>query len=122
MKVYPAGGLVLIAGLFSILGIPPSGLFISELLIFKGLVFNSQWAVLIIIAVLLCCVIYAMSTRIMHIVFSDPRRDDLQEPGVVNPVETISQFVLLVIVIIMCFYQPPFLTELINQSIAGLPN
>jgi hypothetical protein len=57
----------------------------------------------------------------MHIVFSDPRKTELQEPGIVNPVETISQFILLGIVIIMCFYQPPFLVELINNSIAGLP-
>jgi hypothetical protein len=57
----------------------------------------------------------------MHIVFSDPREHGLKEPGIVNPVETISQFVFLGIVIFMCFYQPPFLAEMINQSIAGLP-
>ena len=60
-----------------------------------------------------------MSTRIMHIVFSNPRKgDDPEIPDKVNPVETISQFVFLGIVIIMCFYQPPFLVDLINQSIA----
>lgn len=122
MNLNPAGGLVLIAGLFCILAIPPSGLFISELMIFKALVFNSQWFVLIVVTLLLCCVIYALTTRIMHIVFSDPRNSlELQQPGMVNPVETISQFVFLGIVIIMCFYQPPFLSEIINQSIAGLP-
>jgi hydrogenase-4 component F len=122
MKLYPAGGLVLIIGLFCILAIPPSGLFITELMIFKALVFNNQWFALIAIALLLCCIIYALSTRIMHIVYSNPRNNnEVQEPGTVNPVETISQFILLGIVIIMCFYQPPFLVEIINQSIAGLP-
>jgi hydrogenase-4 component F len=121
MKLHPAGGLVLIIGLFGILAIPPSGMFISELMIFKALIFNDQWFVLIAIGILLCCVIYALSTRIMHIVFSDPREHDLKEPGIVSPAETISQFVLLGIVIFMCFYQPPFLAEMINQSIAGLP-
>ncbi len=122
MKLYPAGGLVLIIGLFCILAIPPSGLFITELMIFKALVFNDQWFILITIALLLCCIIYALSTRIMHIVYSNPRNSsEVQEPGTVNPVETISQFILLGIVIIMCFYQPPFLVEMINQSIAGLP-
>lgn len=122
MKLYPAGGLVLIIGLFCILAIPPSGLFISELMIFKALIANNQWFILITTAVLLCCIIYALSTRVMHIVYSSPRqRTEVQDPGTVNPVETISQFILLGIVIIMCFYQPPFLVEMINHSIAGLP-
>jgi hydrogenase-4 component F len=121
MKLHPPGGLILLIGLFGILAIPPSGLFISEILIFKSLVINNQWFVLITVAILLCCIIYALSTRIMHIIFSEPRTVQLKEPGLVKPAETISQFVLLGIVIIMCFYQPPVLTDLINQSIAGLP-
>jgi hypothetical protein len=42
-------------------------------------------------------------------------------PGSVNPVETISQFILLAMVIVICFYQPPFLVNLISQGIALLP-
>jgi hydrogenase-4 component F len=122
MKLYPAGALVLIIGMICILAIPPSGLFITEFMIFKGLVFNDQWFVLIVAIILLCFVIYAMSTRIMHIIFSNPRDEgDLKLPDKVSPVETISQFVFLGIVIIMCFYQPTFLVDLINQSLALLP-
>ena len=122
MKLYPSGALVLITGMICILAIPPSGLFISEFFIFKGLVLNDQWFVLITTIVLLCFVIYAMSTRIMHIVFSSPRRGENPEPPArISPVETISQFVFFGIVIFMCFYQPPFIVELIKQSIALLP-
>jgi hydrogenase-4 component F len=122
MKLYPAGALVLLIGMVCILAIPPSGLFISEILIFKGLVFNNQWFVMIAIIILLCFVIYAMSTRIMHIIFSDPRGEILTgPPDKVNPAEAISQFAFLGLVIIMCFYQPPFIVDLINQSIAFLP-
>jgi hydrogenase-4 component F len=122
MKLYPAGGLVLIIGLFCILAIPPSGLFITELMIFKAMIFNDQWFVLIATALLLCCTIYALSTRVMHIVYSNPRNNnEEQAPGNVNPAETISQFILLGIVIVLCFYQPPFMVDLINQSVAGLP-
>lgn len=122
MKLYPAGAMVLLIGMVCILAIPPSGLFISEVMIFKRLVSNSQWFIVITMILLLCFVIYAMSIRIMHIIFSDPRHEDmLQAPDNVNPVETISQFVFLGFVIIMCFYQPPFLIDLINQSIIYLP-
>lgn len=122
MKLYPAGAMVLLTGMVSILAIPPSGMFISELMIFRGLIANSQWFVLIAVIIMLCFVVYAMSTRIMHIIFSDPRDLTGQlQPGTVRPVETVSQFLLLAIVIVVCFYQPPFLTDLINQSIAILP-
>jgi len=86
------------------------------------LVFNNKWFILLVAIILLCFVIYAMSTRILHIVFSDPLIDDNGRlPDRINPVESISQFVLLGIVIVMCFYQPPFLADMINQSFALLP-
>jgi hydrogenase-4 component F len=123
MKLYPAGALVLLLGLICILAIPPSGLFITEYMIFKGLVFNDHWLILVLAIIPLCFVVYAMSTRFMHIIFSSPRRDDTGiNSELVNPVETISQFIFLGIVVIICFYQPPFLVDLINESLVLLPN
>jgi hydrogenase-4 component F len=121
MKLYPPGAMVLLTGMVCILAIPPSGLFISELMIFRGLVANNQWFVIVTAIILLCFVIYAMSTRMMHIIFSDPREGAVQQlPGTVRPVETVTQFILLGIVILICFYQPPFLSELISQGSAML--
>ncbi|HPY66899.1 MAG TPA: proton-conducting transporter membrane subunit [Bacteroidales bacterium] len=119
MALYPAGALVLIAGLITIMAIPPSGLFISELMIFRAMVNNNQWIALVIVILLLSFILYAMSIRIMHIVYSNPRRDfDPGPPSYVNPVETVSQFFLLGLVVVFCFYQPWFIADLINQSIA----
>lgn len=122
LKLYPAGGAVLIIGMITILAIPPSGMFIPELMIFKAMVINGQWFVLVLSLVLLTFVVYAMSTRIMHINFSSSRKyNDIRQPGTVNPIESVSQFILLAMVILVCFYQPPFLTELIGKSVALLP-
>jgi hypothetical protein len=58
----------------------------------------------------------------MHILFSYPREADLTKPyGKVKAFETISQYIFLGIVIFLCFYQPPFLVDFINQSISILP-
>ncbi len=123
LKLYPAGGAVLIIGMITILAIPPSGMFIPELMIFKAMVINGQWFILVLSLILLIFVVYALSTRIMHISFSSPRNhsDIRQPPGTVNPAESVSQFILLAMVILICFYQPPFLTELIGKSVALLP-
>ena len=122
MKLYPAGAMVLMTGMICILAIPPSGMFISELMILRAMVVNGQWLVMALTVILLCYIIYAMSTRIMHVSFSSPRNDsELLQPGMVSPVETVSQFILLALVIMICFWQPPFLTDLISTSISSLP-
>jgi hydrogenase-4 component F len=122
MKIYPAGGLVFLIGLISIVAIPPSGLFVAEFLIFKSLVNGGHWIILVLTLLFLAFIIYAMSTRILKMIFSKPKilGDEIKTFSV-KPVESISQFVFLSIVIFVCFYQPPFLVDLINQSIAGLP-
>ncbi len=115
MFLYPAGAMVLPAGMFCILAFPPSGLFISKIMILKSMVFHGQWIILPIVIILLCFIVYAMSTRFMHIVFSNPRTEIPKEPAVsINPVETLNQSIFLGIIIILCFCQPQFLMDLIG--------
>jgi hydrogenase-4 component F len=122
MKIYPAGGLVFLIGLICIVAIPPSGLFVAEFLIFKSLVAGGHWFVLILSLLLLALIIYAMSSRILKMIFSRPQKLSSEINSIsVKPIESISQFIFLSIVIFVCFYQPQFLVDLINQSIAGLP-
>lgn len=122
MKLYPAGAMVLMTGMICILAIPPSGMFISELMIFRAMVANGQWFVLVATVILLSYIIYAMSVRVMHVSFSTPRDEgEFKLPGTVNPFETVSQFLLLALVIMICFWQPPFLADLISSSISLLP-
>jgi hydrogenase-4 component F len=121
MKLYPAGSLVLLLGLVCILAIPPSGLFIAELMIFRGMVVEGHWIVLVLSVILLCFVIYAMATRFMHINFSDPRNNTAPVPEKISRWEPVSQLVLLGIVVILCFWQPQALKDIINHTIAVLP-
>lgn len=123
MKSYPAGGLLLLCCVVFILAIPPSGIFISEILIFKSIIAQKHWITFVVTALLLTAVIYALLTRVLHILFSDPAEPltEAEAPGKARPVETIPQFVLLIIVAVLCFYQPDFLNEAINASIANLP-
>lgn len=122
MKLHPSGAMVLLLGMICILALPPSGLFITEFMIFRGMAENNQWVLMIAAFVLLCFVVYAMSTRFMHILFSNPRgENENSEPGKVKGVETVSQFILLGFVVLMCFFQPSFLSDLINHGISLLP-
>jgi hydrogenase-4 component F len=123
LKLFPTGAIALLIGMLAILAIPPSGLFLSEFLIVKALVAGKSWFVLVLVLILLCCVIYAMSTRVLHLLFSHPRENAMDlTPGTVGRWETVSQFIFLLVVVGACFYQPPFLNDIINRIIEGLPN
>lgn len=121
IKLHPVGAVVLMVGMIFLLAIPPSGLFIPKYLIFKALIFSNSWFVLIAVALMICVVVYALSIRVMHICFSDARKsmhDVLPEK--INPIETVTQFLFLLVVVVFCFYRPPLVDELIRQSISLL--
>lgn len=122
MKLFPAGGLLLLTGTFFILAIPPSGLFISELLVFKTLIVQQHWITFILMGLLLTAIVYAMLTRLLHVLFSTPINPlPAKTPVKARVIETIPQFILLAIVAVLCFYQPPILVEMIEKSISVLP-
>jgi len=121
-KLYPLGAIALLVGTICITAIPPSGLFVSEFMIFKAMIANGNYFYLIVTAFLLSFVLYALTTRVLHILYSKPRIGILNTPkNKVNPIQTISQFVLFGIVIYICFSQPPFLQDLITSIIKDLP-
>lgn len=120
MNLYPQGAMALLLGFLCITAIPPSGMFISELYVMKALVASGNWTLLVITALLLCFVIYALLVRVLHIVYSAPREVAFHEPQRVNPWQTVSQYVLFGMVIFICFVQPAPFRELIESIIRTL--
>jgi hydrogenase-4 component F len=121
MNLYPAGAAAMLLGLLCITAIPPSGLFISELYLFKAMIVNGQYVYLVITASLLCFVLYALLTRVLHIVFSQPRTVKPEIHLGVNSWQTATQFLLFGLVIFICFFQPIQFRELISEVIKALP-
>lgn len=120
-KVNPAGSLALIFGFISILAMPPSGLFISELLIFKGLFQTKQIAIAIIILILLSVIIFVFARHILRLLFSQDYENKIDISMVkINPVETISQYVFLGLIVYLGIFPPDFFSELINKTISIL--
>ncbi|MDP4209827.1 MAG: proton-conducting transporter membrane subunit [Bacteroidota bacterium] len=115
LKLYPVGALVLLLGLIVITAIPPSGMFVSEVLIFKSMFAGNNWWIFIVTALLLCFVIYGMSTKVLLMIFT-PLEKEIQHPVKVNPFQSMSQYILLGVVIWFCFSQPAFLVELLTDA------
>ncbi|RLD53601.1 MAG: hypothetical protein DRJ01_19165, partial [Bacteroidetes bacterium] len=118
-KRNPIGGLAMILGVISILAIPPSGLFISEFLIFKAMFVAKHYYIGIFVLILLTVIIYSFSKNAFHLLYDDKKHTET-EVVVANPYETISQFILFGLVIYLGINPPIFFTDLINSAIAIL--
>lgn len=119
-KINPLGAIALLIGVISILAIPPSGLFVSELLIFKALFINNYYYIAIVVLSLLSVSIYIIIKRFAHLLYADVSDDLLKKGAQLNSYEAISQYILFGLVIYLGINPPLFFTDLINAAIAIL--
>src|ERR1039457_724369 len=115
------GSMVMLLGFFFATAMPPSGLFISEFLIFRSLFEANYLAVLIIVMLLLTMIIWAFGKNIFKLLFSpavDFKEDAIEK---INPAESISQFILLALVVYLGLNPPQEFVTLIQEAIKYLP-
>lgn len=119
-KLNGTGALAFLLGIISITAIPPSGLFITEFLIFKALFSNGYIATAIAVLIMLTIILYIIISKTMHLLFANLPENFKPEAVFANRFEPVSQFVLFFAVMYMGFNPPQILTELINQTIQFL--
>jgi hydrogenase-4 component F len=115
------GALALLMAYFVITAVPPSGMFISEFLIFKSLVVSGYLWMLILVMILLTVIIWAFGKNIFKMLFTKPI--DFNEARIerVPFSESLSQYVLLLLVIYLGLNPPRELVELIGAAVSTLP-
>ena len=120
-KYNQSGALVLLFAFFIVTAMPPSGMFVSEFLIFRSLFESGHLWLLILILLLLTMIIWAFGKNIFKILFIKPVNFNEDNLVKISPVESISQFILLGMVIYLGLNPPTELVTLINDSISNLP-
>jgi hydrogenase-4 component F len=118
-RLNPLGGMVLLFGMLSILALPPFGLFISEFMTFRALAESGNWLILALVVVFLSVIFFSLSKKFIHLLFAktDYQGDVYKH---IHPAETISQFVLLGLVMYVGIIQPDFLVDYIDKAVAVL--
>ncbi len=113
-----AGAMALLLAFFCIMAIPPSGLFVSEFLIFSA-IYQSSWRWLLIpIIILIAFIIWSLTKNILKIIFS---REPGQETATISRFESVSQFILIGISIYIGYIQPAVVSNLVREAIQYLP-
>ncbi len=118
-KISPTGSITVLAGLLAIVAMPPSGLFMTEFMLFKSLMISGKWWIVFIVMFLLIFFVYAMVKNFFSLIFIDnPEAKVIQK---VNPWESVLPLLLIGSVLIFGVVSPDFLIDLIHQAIQVLP-
>ena len=121
-KYNTAGAMVLLLGFISATAMPPSGLFVSEFLIFRSMFDAHQIILLVAVLLLLTMIIWAFGKSIMKILFIPPVGFDDSHVPVISPWESSSQFILLALAVYLGLNPPAEFVQLIKESVMLLPN
>lgn len=120
-KYNMTGALVLLFGFICATAMPPSGLFISEFMIFSSLFQAHQLVILILVMILLTMIIWAFGKTIFKLLFTPVEDFDDSHVVKINPIQSLSQFVLLGLSIYLGLNPPTEFVALIHEAIKNLP-
>jgi len=120
LRVNPLGGLVMLLGFLSIIAMPPSGMLISELLMFQTLIANNYWWIALIVLLLVLIVIYGLAVRMLGIVFLKKDTANINLNGSTN-FESAMQLGLILLVFYIGLFRPEIIVNSINLAIKSLP-
>jgi hydrogenase-4 component F len=115
------GALALLLGFMSVVAIPPSGLFISEFLLFRSLWEMHQHVILVAVFLLLTTILWAFGKNILKILFIPAYGFDDRHVPRISPWESSTQFLLLALAAYLGIAPPEILVRLIQDSITLLP-
>lgn len=121
-KYNPTGAVVILICFISATAMPPSGLFVSEFLIFKAIFAQHQFIVLAAVLILLTFIIWAFGKNVLKMLFTPVVGFDESQVPVIKPWESITQFVLLAGAIYLGLTPPAEFVNLIQSSITILGN
>lgn len=121
-KYNPAGAMVLLLGFISATAMPPSGLFVSEFLIFRSLFEGNFIIVLILVLLLLTIVIWAFGKNILKILFLPVQGIDESKIPKISSWESLTQYVLLFTAIWLGLNPPSIFVQMIKDAVQILPH
>jgi len=120
LRINPIGALVLLACLLSILALPPSGMFISEVMMLEAIFVGQPWWLMLLTFVLILFIIYGMSKRILAIIYEKSPSNGAQIQNI-RRWESLLQIGVILIVFYIGFVKPHFIVSIIQSAVESLP-
>lgn len=116
-KYNKAGAIAILLGFVSATAMPPSGLFISEFLIFQSLFEARYFFILVAILILLTMIIWGFGSNIFKLLFTPPLSIDEKRVPKINAWESVSQYFLLALAVFLAYNPPAGFVLLIQDAV-----
>jgi hydrogenase-4 component F len=116
IRTMPVTGVILITAVFAIIGVPPFNIFVSEFIVLADAFSSGSAFVLIftsLLIVFLVLIFIGYINNIFKMIFSEPAETIVQ--GEVSKLTIAAMCFLLVFVLIISFYVPPIMREILRQ-------
>jgi hydrogenase-4 component F len=120
-KYNKAGAVVIMLGFISVTAMPPSGMFVSEFLIFQSLFQSHKIVILLSVLLLLTLIIWGFGSNIFKLLFIPPLIINESKIPHINPWESLSQFLLLTLAIYLAYNPPRVFVTLIQNAVNLVP-
>ena len=120
-KYNRAGAIVLLLAFFSATAMPPSGLFVSEFLIFQSLFQSHHLLILFVVLLLLTMIIWGFGSNIFKLLFTPPISIDESKLPKIKAWESYSQYFLLATAVYLAYNPPLYFVQLIQDAVKLLP-
>jgi hydrogenase-4 component F len=116
-RYYKTGAFVVLLGFLSATAMPPSGLFVSEFMIFQSL-FQSHYVVLLVVVLLLLTlIIWGFGVNIFKLLFTPTGQINEDKLPYISPWESLPQFVLLALSVYLAYNPTAEFVVLIQESV-----
>jgi hydrogenase-4 component F len=116
-KYNKAGAIVILLGFISATGMPPSGLFVSEFLVFQSLFQSHYILILLAVLILLTMIIWGFGSNIFKLLFSPPLIINEARIPRISPWESFSQYVLLFLAVCLAYFPPVQFVALLKDAV-----
>lgn len=120
-KYNKTGAMVILLGFFSATAMPPSGLFVSEFMIFQSLFEAHDILILVVILLLLTMIIWGFGSNIFKLLFTPPIHIQEEQIPRISPWESLSQYFLLTLAVYLAYAPPALFITLLQDAVKLIP-
>ena len=120
-KYNKVGAILLLFAFISATAMPPSGLFISEFLIFQSLFEAHYTVILLVVLILLTMIIWGFGTNIFKLLFTPPMTIDESRIPHISPWESLTQYLLLGLTVYLAYCPPVQFVSLLQDAVKLIP-
>ena len=111
------GALLFLLALFSVTALPPSGLFVSEFLIFQSLFEGHNLLLLVFVLILLTTILWGFGSAIFKLLFAPAEIETGVKAPRISPWESFSQYFLLAASVYLAYNPPAALVDLMHDAV-----